>query len=541
VNKPSKVEKKPSEQEQKFETTSHIEVARCYAPANRGDFDPGEKLGEPGVFPFTRGVYPTMYRGRLWTMRQYAGYGSAQESNRRFRYLLEQGQTGLSVAFDLPTQIGLDSDHPLAAGEVGKVGVAIASLEDMETLFEGIPLGRVSTSMTINATAAILLCLYVAIAKKQGADLLKLSGTVQNDILKEYIARGTYIFPPKPAMRIVTDLFRWCKDTLPEWNTISISGYHIREAGSTAVQEVAFTLANAKAYVRAALEAGLEIDDFAPRLSFFFSAHNNVLEEVAKFRAARRLWAHIMKEEFGARDPRSMMLRFHAQTAGATLTAQQPHVNVVRVTLQALAAVLGGCQSLHGNALDEALALPTEESALLALRTQQVIGHESGVTSTVDPAGGSYCIEALTDEIERRAAEYLNRMEAMGGTLRAIETGYIQTEVQQAAYEYQRAIEDTRQTVVGVNRFTTEGDKPIPILRIDPEIERAQVERLRRLRASRDAAAVEAALAEVECRALTEENLLPAVLAAVEAYATVGEIADTLRRVFGEYRETIVV
>ncbi|HEY4681704.1 MAG TPA: methylmalonyl-CoA mutase family protein [Candidatus Acidoferrales bacterium] len=541
MNKPSKVEKKPSEQEQKFETTSHIEVARCYAPANRGDFDPGEKLGEPGVFPFTRGVYPTMYRGRLWTMRQYAGYGSAQESNRRFRYLLEQGQTGLSVAFDLPTQIGLDSDHPLAAGEVGKVGVAIASLEDMETLFEGIPLGRVSTSMTINATAAILLCLYVAIAKKQGADLLKLSGTVQNDILKEYIARGTYIFPPKPAMRIVTDLFRWCKDTLPEWNTISISGYHIREAGSTAVQEVAFTLANAKAYVRAALEAGLEIDDFAPRLSFFFSAHNNVLEEVAKFRAARRLWAHIMKEEFGARDPRSMMLRFHAQTAGATLTAQQPHVNVVRVTLQALAAVLGGCQSLHGNALDEALALPTEESALLALRTQQVIGHESGVTSTVDPAGGSYCIEALTDEIERRAAEYLNRMEAMGGTLRAIETGYIQTEVQQAAYEYQRAIEDTRQTVVGVNRFTTEGDKPIPILRIDPEIERAQVERLRRLRASRDAAAVEAALAEVECRALTEENLLPAVLAAVEAYATVGEIADTLRRVFGEYRETIVV
>ncbi len=541
MNKLSKVEKKPSAQGPKCETTSHIGIAQHYAPAEPDDFDPAGKLGEPGAFPFTRGVYPTMYRGRLWTMRQYAGYGSAQESNRRFRYLLEQGQTGLSVAFDLPTQIGLDSDHPLAAGEVGKVGVAIASLEDMETLFEGIPLERVSTSMTINATAAILLCLYVAVAKKQGADLHKLSGTVQNDILKEYIARGTYIFPPKPAMRIVTDLFRWCKTELPEWNTISISGYHIREAGSTAVQEVAFTLANAKAYVRAALDAGLESDDFAPRLSFFFAAHNNVLEEIAKFRAARRLWAHIMKEEFGARDPRSMMLRFHAQTAGATLTAQQPHVNVVRVTLQALAAVLGGCQSLHCNALDEALALPTEEAALLALRTQQVIAHESGVTNTVDPVGGSYCLEALTDEIERRAAEYLNRIEAMGGTLPAIETGYIQTEIQQAAYEYQRAIEERRQTVVGVNRFPVEEETPVPILRIDPEIERAQVERLRRLRARRDASRVKAALAEVERRALSDENLLPAILAAVEAYATVGEISDALRRVFGEYRETVVV
>ncbi len=541
MNKLSKVEKKPSAQGPKCETTSHIGIAQHYAPAEPDDFDPAGKLGEPGAFPFTRGVYPTMYRGRLWTMRQYAGYGSAQESNRRFRYLLEQGQTGLSVAFDLPTQIGLDSDHPLAAGEVGKVGVAIASLEDMETLFEGIPLERVSTSMTINATAAILLCLYVAVAKKQGADLHKLSGTVQNDILKEYIARGTYIFPPKPAMRIVTDLFRWCKTELPEWNTISISGYHIREAGSTAVQEVAFTLANAKAYVRAALDAGLESDDFAPRLSFFFAAHNNVLEEIAKFRAARRLWAHIMKEEFGARDPRLMMLRFHAQTAGATLTAQQPHVNVVRVTLQALAAVLGGCQSLHCNALDEALALPTEEAALLALRTQQVIAHESGVTNTVDPVGGSYCLEALTDEIERRAAEYLNRIEAMGGTLPAIETGYIQTEIQQAAYEYQRAIEERRQTVVGVNRFPVEEETPVPILRIDPEIERAQVERLRRLRARRDASRVKAALAEVERRALSDENLLPAILAAVEACATVGEISDTLRSVFGEYRESVVL
>jgi methylmalonyl-CoA mutase N-terminal domain/subunit len=541
VNRPSKAEKRVPEQAPKSETTSHIEVARCYSPDQQGDFEADKRLGEPGSYPFTRGIYPTMYRGRLWTMRQYAGYGSAAESNRRFRYLLEQGQTGLSVAFDLPTQIGMDSDHPLASGEVGKVGVAISSLEDMETLFEGIPLERVSTSMTINATAAILLCLYVAVAKKQGADLHKLSGTVQNDILKEYIARGTYIFPPKPAMRIVTDLFRWCKDYLPEWNTISISGYHIREAGSTAVQEVAFTLANAKAYVRAAVEAGLSVDEFAPRLSFFFASHNNFLEEIAKFRAARRLWARTMKEEFGARDARSWMLRFHAQTAGATLTAQQPQVNVTRVTLQALAAVLGGCQSLHCNALDEALALPTEEAALLALRTQQVIGYESGVTNTVDPVGGSYCLEALTDEIEQHAADYLNRIGAMGGALAAIEMGYIQTEIQQAAYEYQRAIEAGGQVVVGVNRFAAEEETRIPILRIDPEIERAQVERLRHLRESRDAVKVRAALAEVERRALSEENLLPAILAAVEAYATVGEISDTLRRVFGEYRESVVL
>ena len=541
MTKPGKHATKQADQERKFETTSHIELAQFYSLAHNRDFDPKEALGEPGQYPFTRGIYPTMYRGRLWTMRQYAGYGSAQESNRRFRYLLDQGQTGLSVAFDLPTQIGLDSDHRLAAGEVGKVGVAVSSLEDMEMLFQGIPLERVSTSMTINATAAILLCLYVAVAKKQGAELRKLSGTVQNDILKEYIARGTYIFPPKPAMRIVTDLFRWCKAELPEWNTISISGYHIREAGSTAVQEVAFTLANAKAYVLAALEAGLAIDDFAPRLSFFFAAHNNFLEEIAKFRAARRLWARIVKEEFRARDPRSMMLRFHAQTAGATLTAQQPHANVARVTLQALAAVLGGCQSLHCNALDEALALPTEEAALLALRTQQVIAHESGVTNTVDPLGGSYGIEALTNEVERRVAEYLHRIEALGGTLRAIETGFIQTEIQQAAYEYQRAIEEGSETVVGVNRFTAREETSVPILRIDPEIERAQVERLRRLRARRDAHLVQAALAEVERRALSDENLLPAILGAVEAYATVGEISDKLRSVFGEYRESVVV
>jgi methylmalonyl-CoA mutase N-terminal domain/subunit len=482
-----------------------------------------------------------MYRGRLWTMRQYAGFGSAAESNQRYRYLLSKGQSGLSVAFDLPTQIGMDSDYPLALGEVGKVGVAIDSLEDMERLFEGIPLEKVSTSMTINATAAILLSLYVAVAKKQGANLAKLSGTVQNDILKEYIARGTYIYPVRPAMRIVTDIFAWCRDSLPKWNTISISGYHIREAGSTAVQEVAFTLADAIAYVQAALDAGLDIDDFAPQLSFFFNAHNDLLEEIAKYRAARRLWARLMRERFQARDARSLLLRFHAQTAGSSLTAQQPENNIVRVAIQALAAVLGGCQSLHTNSLDEALALPTEEAALIALRTQQIIANETGVANTVDPVAGSYAIEHLTNEIERGALAYIEKIDALGGMLRAIEAGFVQTEIQKAAYEYQRAVETKEQVVVGVNDFIAEEERAIPTLRIDPQIEREQIQRLQALRAKRDANKTRAAISELERRAATSENLLPAILAAVEACATVGEISDTLRRAFGEYRESVVI
>jgi methylmalonyl-CoA mutase, N-terminal domain len=504
-------------------------------------FDPERDLGHPGEFPFTRGVYPTMYRGRLWTMRQYAGFGSAIESNRRYRYLLAQGQTGLSVAFDLPTQIGMDSDHSLALGEVGKVGVAIDSLDDMRALFDGIPLERVSTSMTINSTAAILLALYVAVAKEQGANLRRLSGTVQNDILKEYIARGTYIYPLRPAMRIVTDIFAWCRSELPNWNAISISGYHIREAGSTDVQEVAFTLANAIAYVEAAVAAGLHVDEFAPQLSFFFNAHSELLMQIAKFRAARRLWARTMRERFGARDPRSMMLRFHAQTAGSSLTAQQPENNLVRVALQCLAAVLGGCQSLHANALDEALALPTEDAALLALRTQQIIAQETGVVNTIDPVAGSYAIEKLTDEIEAGARDYIAEIDAMGGMLRAIEAGYVQQEVQKSAYEYQRAIESGEQVVVGVNRFQAEEEHPIPTLHIDPEIERSQVARVKALRARRDGAKAQAAIAEVERRARGTENLMPAILAAVEAYATVGEISDALRRPFGEYHESVVI
>jgi methylmalonyl-CoA mutase N-terminal domain/subunit len=482
-----------------------------------------------------------MYRGRLWTMRQYAGFGTAAESNQRYRYLLGQGQTGLSIAFDLPTQIGMDSDHAMALGEVGKVGVAIDSLEDMETLLDSLPLDRISTSMTINATASILLALYVAVARKQGASLKRLSGTVQNDILKEYVARGTYIYPVRQAMRIITDMFAWCRTELPNWNTISISGYHIREAGSTADQEVAFTLGDAIAYVEAAVEAGLRVDDFAPQLSFFFNAHSDLLEEIAKYRAARRLWARIMQERFGAKDPRSMTLRFHAQTAGSSLTAQQPENNLVRVAIQALAAVLGGCQSLHTNALDEALALPTEQAALLALRTQQILAHESGVTNTIDPLAGAYAIERLTDEIESRARAYIEKIDAMGGMLRAIETGYVQAEIQKAAYEYQQAVERGEQVVVGVNRFTTEEERPIPLLRIDPAIEREQVERLRALRARRDKAKAQAAIAEVERRAASSDNLMPAILAAVEAYATVGEIADAMRRAFGEYKESVVV
>jgi len=529
------------ERKERFATPSGIPLEAQYSAGDLRDGDVAEQLGYPGQYPFTRGVYPTMYRGRLWTMRQYAGFGTAVESNRRFRYLLEQGQTGLSVAFDLPTQIGLDSDHVLAQGEVGKVGVAIDSIEDMETLFQGIPLGRVSTSMTINATAAILLALYAAVAREQGADLKKLSGTVQNDILKEYSARGTYIYPVQPAMRIVTDIFAWCRAELPNWNTISISGYHIREAGSTAVQEVAFTLADGIGYVEAALSAGLGVDEFAPKLSFFFNAHNDLLEEISKYRAARRLWARTMRDRFGARDPRSWMLRFHAQTAGSSLTAQQPENNIVRVAIQALAAVLGGCQSLHANAMDEALALPTEQAALLALRTQQVLGHESGVANTTDPVAGSYAIERLTDEIETRAVEYISRIDALGGILRAIETGYIQGEIQKAAYDYQRAIERGEQIVVGVNQFTTDEERPVPLLRIDESIERTQVARLRELRAKRDAAKAAAGVSEVERRARSGENLMPAILAAVEARATVGEISDALRRVFGEYRESVVV
>src|SRR5467141_3618175 len=531
----------PAERKERFTTLSGIPLERVYNSDPIADSETESSLGYPGEYPFTRGIYPTMYRGRFWTMRQYAGFGSAAESNQRYRYLLSKGQAGLSVAFDLPTQIGMDSDDPLARGEVGKVGVAIDSLEDMETLFDGIPLEKVSTSMTINATAAILLCLYVAVAKKQGANLAKLSGTVQNDILKEYIARGTYIYPVRPAMRIVTDIFAWCRDSLPKWNTISISGYHIREAGSTAVQEVAFTLADAIAYVQAALDAGLDIDDFAPQLSFFFNAHNDLLEEIAKYIAARRLWAGIMAERFQARDARSLLLRFHAQTAGSSLTAQQPENNIARVAIQALAAVLGGCQSLHTNSMDEALALPTEDAAQIALRTQQIIANETGVANTVDPVAGSYAIEHLTDEIDRGALAYIEKIDSLGGMLRAIESGFVQTEIQKAAYEYQRAVETKEQVVVGVNDFIAEEERAIPTLRIDPQIEHEQVQRLQALRAKRDANKTRAAISELERRAATSENLLPAILAAVEACATVGEISDTLRRAFGEYRESVVI
>jgi methylmalonyl-CoA mutase, N-terminal domain len=529
------------ERKEKFTTLSGLPVDRLYTKNDLEDWDAESALGYPGEFPFTRGIYPTMYRGRFWTMRQYAGFGTAIESNQRYRYLLSKGQAGLSVAFDLPTQIGLDSDHPLALGEVGKVGVAIDSLEDMETLFDCIPLEKVSTSMTINATAAIVLCLYVAVAKRQGASLQKLSGTVQNDILKEYIARGTYIYPVRPAMRIVTDIFAWCRDYLPKWNTISISGYHIREAGATAVQEVAFTLSDGIAYVQAALGAGLRVDEIAPQLSFFFNAHNDLLEEIAKYRAARRLWAKIMVDRFSAKDPRSLMLRFHAQTAGSSLTAQQPENNLVRVAIQALAAVIGGCQSLHTNSMDEALALPTEDAALIALRTQQILANETGVANTIDPVAGSYAIESLTNEIERGALAYIEKVDSMGGMLRAIEAGFVQGEIQKAAYEFQRAVEKKQQIVVGVNDFVAEEDRTIPVLRIDEEIERSQIARLTALRAKRDSARAKSALAELQRRAATTENLLPAILAAVETYATIGEISDALRRVFGEYQESVVI
>jgi len=533
--------KEAKERRERFTTVSGLPLERLYTEENLAGWDAEEALGYPGEFPYTRGIYPSMYRGRLWTMRQYAGFGSAAESNERYRYLLSRGQSGLSVAFDLPTQIGMDSDHALALGEVGKVGVAIDSLEDMERLFEGIPLEKVSTSMTINATAAILLSLYVAVAKKQGANLVRLSGTVQNDILKEYIARGTYIYPVRPAMRIVTDIFAWCRAELPKWNTISISGYHIREAGSTAVQEVAFTLADAIAYVQAALDAGLDIDDFAPQLSFFFNAHNDLLEEIAKYRAARRLWARIMRERFQARDARSLLLRFHAQTAGSSLTAQQPENNIARVAIQALAAVLGGCQSLHTNSMDEALALPTEDAAQIALRTQQIIANETGVANTVDPVAGSYAIEHLTNEIESGSLAYIEKIDSLGGMLKAIESGFVQTEIQKAAYEYQRAVETKEQIVVGVNDFVAEEERRIPTLRIDPQIEREQIQRLQALRAKRDSNKAKAAIVELERRAATQENLMPAILGAVEAYATVGEISDALRRAFGEYQESVVI
>ncbi len=532
--------RKSPERRAQFETSSGIPLERLYTPAD-ADSDYCAKLGFPGEYPFTRGIQPTLYRGRLWTMRQYAGYATAEESNRRYKFLLSQGQTGLSVAFDLPTQIGYDADDPMALGEVGKVGVSISSIEDMAALFDGIPLDKVSTSMTINAPAAILLALYLAVAKRQGVEPKQLRGTVQNDILKEYIARGTYIFPPTPSMRLITDLFRYCRDGIPQWNTISISGYHIREAGSTAVQEVAFTLANGVAYVQAAMDAGLNVDDFASQLSFFFNSHNPFLEEVAKFRAARRMWAKIMRERFKAQDPRSWMLRFHTQTAGSALTAQQPENNVVRVTLQALAAVLGGTQSLHTNSLDEALALPTESAVRVALRTQQIIAHESGVADTIDPLAGSYAIEALTDEIERRAFEYIEKIDEMGGALQAIERGYIQSEIQDAAYRYQQAVERQEQIVVGVNEFITAERETafIERLRVDPAIESQARARLAALRARRANANVSALLARLESAAKGTDNLLPLFVECVENYVTVGEICKVLRGVWGEYRPTL--
>jgi methylmalonyl-CoA mutase N-terminal domain/subunit len=528
------------ERQEHFATLSDIPLQRLYSPLDFDISDYLEQLNFPGQFPFTRGVHPTMYRGRLWTMRQYAGFGTAEASNTRYKFLLERGQKGLSVAFDLPTQIGYDSDHPMAAGEVGKVGVAISSLQDMETLFDGIALDRISTSMTINATAATLLALYIAVAKKQGVDPAKLTGTVQNDILKEYIARGTYIYPPRPSMRLITDLFAYAEKELPRWNTISISGYHIREAGSTAVQEVAFTLANGIAYVEAALETGLDVNTFGAQLSFFFNVHNHFLEEIAKFRAARRLWARLMRDRFHATAPRAQMLRFHAQTAGSSLTAQQSDNNIVRVALQALAAVLGGAQSLHTNSRDEALALPTEESVEIALRTQQIIAHESGIAKAIDPVGGAYAIESLTNTIEEQALAYIQDIDDIGGAVKAIELGFPQNEIQKSAYRYQQEVEEKSRIVVGMNAYIIDEPEP-PIMRIDPALERQQIERVQALRAQRDATRVKTTLARLEAAARDSDNLMPPIIAAVEAYATLGEIADTLRRVFGEHQENIVL
>ena len=523
-----------------FVTSSGFEVEPTYGPWSLAA-GVDERLGLPGEYPYTRGVYPSMYRGRLWTMRQYAGFSTAAESNRRYRYLLGQGQTGLSVAFDLPTQIGYDSDDEMAAGEVGKVGVAIDTLADMETLLDAIPLAKVSISMTINSTAAVLLAMVLAVARRQGVAWSELQGTIQNDLLKEYIARGTYRFPPRPSLRLITDIFAFCGREVPKWNTISISGYHIREAGSTAAQEIAFTLANGREYVRAAVAAGLDIDDFAPRLSFFFNAHNNFLEEVAKFRAARRMWARMMREEFGAKDEKSWLLRFHTQTAGSTLTAQQPDNNVVRVAMQAMAAVCGGTQSLHTNARDEALSLPTEDSVRIALRTQQVIAHESGLADLADPLGGAWAVEAWTDRLEADALAYIEKIEGMGGALAAIERGFQQREIQEAAYRTQRAIEAGDQVVVGVNRFRLDSEPAVPVFRIDEAAQREQIDRLRAVRARRDQAATARALADLEAAARSTDNLMPPILAAVEGYASLGEIAATLVKVFGEYREGVTL
>ncbi len=534
------IERSP-ERAKVFETTGKMPVEPIYTQDDLRDWDPNSRLGFPGEYPFTRGIQPTMYRGRFWTMRQYAGFGTAEESNQRYRYLLNQGQTGLSVAFDLPTQIGYDSDDPMATGEVGKVGVAIDSIEDMLTLFDGIPLDKVTTSMTINATASTMLAFYVAVGKHQGVSPEKLGGTVQNDILKEYIARGTYIYPPQPSMRLITDVFAYCKDTVPQWNTISISGYHMREAGCTAAQEIAFTLADGISYVDAALSAGLDVDDFAGRLSFFFACHNNFLEEVAKFRAARRLWAHIMRDRFNAKSARSQMLRFHTQTGGATLTAQQPENNIVRTAVQALAAVLGGTQSLHTNSMDEALALPTEKAVQIALRTQQILAYENGVGDVVDPLGGSYYVEDMTNRLEAEAREYIETIDRLGGSLVAIEKGFQQKEIQEAAYRYQMQVETKERVIVGVNDFINQGEESPDLLRVDPSIGLRQIEKLRALRARRDGAAVEALLAKLEETAKGTGNLLPIMVECVEARVTLGEISHRLRKVWGEQREPVFI
>ncbi len=529
------------ERKEQFVTGSNKEVKRLYDPLDLEDFDYLNDLGFPGDYPYTRGVQPTMYRGRLWTMRQYAGFGDAEESNKRYKYLLKNGQTGLSIAFDLPTQIGYDSDHSMSHGEVGKVGVAIDSLKDMEILFDGIPLEKVSTSMTINAPAAVLLAMYIAVAEKQGVSADKLNGTIQNDILKEYIARGTYIFPPLPSMRLITDIFAYCSKELPRWNTISISGYHIREAGSTAIQEIAFTLANGIAYVDAAVQKGLDVDKFAPRLSFFFNAHNDLFEEVAKFRAARKLWAKIMKERFGATNPKSLMLRFHTQTAGCTLTAQQPDNNIIRVTLQALAAVLGGTQSLHTNSRDEALSLPSQKAVRIALRTQQVIAHESGVTETVDPMAGSYYIEKMTRETEDEVMDYINRIEKLGGAPKAIEKGFIQKEIQNSAYQYQKDVESEKRIIVGVNKFQSEEEIMKDLLKVNPEIEKQQVKKLKNVKNNRKELEVKEKLNLLKDIAKSDQNVMPYILDCVKSYATLGEICDQLREVFGEYKESIKI
>ena len=528
------------ERKEEFLTNSYIPIKRIYTPLDVKDSDYLQDLGFPGEYPFTRGVYPTMYRARLWTMRQYAGFGTAEQTNKRFKYLLEHGQTGLSVAFDFPTQLGYDCDHPLAKGEVGKAGVSVSTLRDMEIIFDGIPLDKVTTSMTINAPATILLAMYIAVAEKQGVPQEKLGGTVQNDILKEYAARGMYIFPPKPSMKLVTDIFEYCSKHVPRWNTISISGYHIREAGATAVQEVAFTLANAIAYVQAAIDRGLDLDKFASRLSFFFASHNNFFEEIAKFRAARRLWAKIMRERFGAKNPAAWRLRFHTQTSGCTLTAQQPLNNIVRVTLQALAAVLGGTQSLHTNSFDEALALPSELAVRVALRTQQIIAYESGVADVIDPLGGSYYVEWLTDKIEEEAMRYIEKIDSMGGAVEAIEKGYIQREIVESAYRYQREVETKQRIIVGVNEFVTEERVPIEILKIDPKIEETLIERLKMIKKQRDNAKVREVLEDLRKAAEKDENLMPVILKAVKAYATVGEICNVLREVYGEYKPPMI-